>query len=219
MGLPLDKNGQLAIQYIDQQNLQGVYLKALIRLLCKLINHDRGASSHWAHLDMEFSDWHRAFATDSCDSVTQLYPATREQTDELELPEIWFGTETSAIAMGFYHMARILLLVNQPREQFLAMQLSESRDLLSVCNNLQRDLAQHAMGIVAIANGMPNQTVQKYLIQPLYFAGRCVSGTDERKIILQLLESIENRLGIFTGYRMVDLSQEWGVPLGSMDES
>lgn len=110
--------------------------------------------------------------------------------------------------MAFYHMARILLLVNQPQELFLAMRPNKARDLLSTYNALQRDLNHHAMATIAIAYGMPNSTVQKYMIQPLYTAGRCLSDSRNRRVVIRSLKQIEETLGLFTEYRVKDLSEE-----------
>jgi hypothetical protein len=91
------------------------------------------------------------------------------------------------------------------------MQASKPHDLLSIYNALQRDLNHHAMEIIAIVHGMPNSTVRKHMIQPLYFAGRCFSNSNERQIVVGLLKRIEEELGLFTEYRIKDLCEEWGV--------
>ncbi|KAJ5081794.1 hypothetical protein NUU61_010058 [Penicillium alfredii] len=219
MGLPLDGTGQLALEYIDELYQETTFFKALIRLLCKLVSHDCGASPHWAHLDEEFTQWYHALPTEFLAPITQTFPPpSTGNPQELSIPETWFGSETCAIAMAFYHMARILLLVNQPQELFLAMQPRKHRDLLSTYNALQRDLHHHAMEIIPIAHGMPNTAVQKYMIQPLYIAGRCLSSSGDRQIVIRLLKHIENDLGLFTEYRVKDLSEEWGVAFESIQE-
>ena len=219
MGLPLDGTGQLALEYIDEPYQETIFFKALIRLLCKLVSHDCGASPQWAHLDVEFTQWYHALPTEFLAPITQtLPPPSKDNSQELSIPETWFGSEACAIAMAFYHMARILLLVNQPQELFLAMQPPKQRDLLSSYNALQRDLHHHAMEIIPIAHGMPNPAVQKYMIQPLYIAGRCLSSPGDRRIVIRLLKHIETDLGLFTEYRIKDLSEEWGIPFESIEE-
>ena len=219
MGLPLDDTGQLPFGYIDEPYQETIFFKALIRLLCKIVSQDCGASTHWAHLDMELTQWYHALPTEFLAPITQtLTPPSKVNPQELSIPETWFGSETCAIAMAFYHMAKILLLVNQPQESFLAMQPTKPRDLLSTYNALQRDLHHHAMEIIPIALGMPNPAVQKYMIQPLYIAGRCLSSSSDRQVVIRSLRDIENNLGLFTEYRIKDLSEEWGVPFESIQE-
>lgn len=53
-------------------------------------------------------------------------------------------------------MAKILLLVNQPLELFLAMRPNRPRDLLSTYNAFQRNLNHHATEIVATVCETPN---------------------------------------------------------------
>ncbi|KAJ5595441.1 uncharacterized protein N7459_001649 [Penicillium hispanicum] len=220
MGLPLDDTGQLALEYIDEPYQETIFFRALIRLLCKLVCQDCGASPHWAHLDMEFTQWYQALPTEFLAPITQtLPPSAKRNPQQLSTHETWFGSETCAIAMAFYHMARILLFVNQPRELFLAVQATNPQDLLGTYNGLQRDLHHHAMEIIPIAHGMPNSAVQKYMIQPLYIAGRCLSSSNDRQIIIRLLRHIQDDLGLFTEYRIKDLFEEWGVPFESTQES
>jgi hypothetical protein len=71
------------------------------------------------------------------------------------------------------------------------------------------------MEIIAIVHGMPNPAVQKHMVQPLYIAGRCLSTSSDRQIVIRLLKQIEENLGLFTEYRIKDLSEEWGVPFES----
>ncbi|KAJ5266936.1 hypothetical protein N7478_009744 [Penicillium angulare] len=209
MNLPINNVGDLILDNIDEQDQVPIFLKALIRILGQIINHDNGSLINWTHLDRELTQWLQALSTEF------LSPITHEFSDPV--PEIWFGSDTCAITMAFYHMAKIMLLVNQPRDLFLAAQQDESTDLLSSYNSLQRDLNQHAREIIAIANGMPGIPVQKYMIHPLYLAGRCLSDSKDRERVIRLLKSIEDNVGVFTGYRIRDLSEEWGVPVEKAD--
>ncbi|KAJ5092884.1 hypothetical protein N7456_008745 [Penicillium angulare] len=211
MNLPINNTGDLILDDIDEQDQIPIFLKALIRILCQIINHDIGVSINWTHIDKELKQWHRALPTEF------ISPITQELSDPATVPETWFGSDTCAITMAFYHMARILLLVNQPRDLFLATQKDESSDLLSSYNSLQRDLNQHSMEIIAIAYGMRGIAVQKYMVQPLYFAGRCLSDSKDRESVIGLLKCIEEDVGVFTGYRIRDLSEEWGIPVEESD--
>lgn len=117
--------------------------------------------------------------------------------------------------MAFYHMARILLLVNQHQEEFLATQPYKG-DLLETCNALQLNLSHYVVEIIPIAHGMSNTTVQEYMLQPLYIAGRCLSSWNERQIVIENLRHIEGTLGLATEYRVKCLAEEWGIPYEAM---
>lgn len=208
MGLPLNSSGQLAVEYIEEGQQEMIFFKALIRLLCKLVSRDSEQTTKWSHIDMEFTQWYSALPQEFLAPITQTLPPSANKSPEL--PEIWFGSETCAIAMLFYHMARILLLASQP-QQTHSVSSNKPRDLLSAYNALQGDLIHHAMEIISIAHGMASITVQKYMLQPLYIAGRCLSSWNERQEVVGLLRRIEGTLGLATEYRVRDLADEWGI--------
>lgn len=215
MGLPLDSSGSLVLDIVEEPHQELIFFKALIRLLCKLVTHGSGKTSQWELLSTEFDQWYDALPSEYLAPVSQTLPPTQNDR-ELLLPETWFSSETCAIAMAFYHMAKILLLVNQPQEGFFAMQ-PHKRDLLGTYNALQRSLNHHVMEILPIAYGMSSATVvQKYMLQPLYVAGRCLSSWDERQIVIERLRYIEGALGLATEYRVKCLAEEWGVPYESL---
>lgn len=215
MGLPLDSSGHLVQDSIEVIHQETTSFKALLRLLCKIAPQSFKDATQWAHIDMEFTDWYNTLPTEYFASVSQTLPPTQNET-KYPHPETWFGSDTCAIGMAFYHMARILLLVNQPQEAFLAMQ-PHKNDLLGSYNALQRNLSHHAMEIIPIARGMPGSiTVQKYMLQPLYIAGRCLSNWDERSLVVEHLKHIESNLGLATDYCVRGLAEEWGIPYESL---
>ncbi|KAJ9283778.1 transcriptional regulator family: Fungal Specific TF [Paecilomyces variotii] len=218
MGLPLDESGHLIVDYLDEAQNDSVFFRYLIRLMCELVNYEASQGAHWIYLEAAFDRWQTLLPPSFSANISQPLLQTLNDTSckpshHTSSEECWFPTDTCAIAMAFYHMARTLLLVKQPRELFLSKCPGNQADLLDSYNSLQHQLHCHSMQIISIARGMPSNTVRKYLIQPLYVTGRCLTDSAERQEVLYLLDQIEADVGIFTEYRKKDLLKEWGVPI------
>ncbi|KNG89739.1 hypothetical protein ANOM_001999 [Aspergillus nomiae NRRL 13137] len=216
MGLPLDDSGYLMPGYIDEAHAETILFKALIRLMCQLVNSDLGNSVEWNAINEQFDRWQAILPLSFSSGVSWPHFAGSDNAQqatpsELSAHESWFPKDACAISMAFYHMARMLLLIHRPVEAFLR-QSQNNPDLLTAYHTLQQDLRRQAMEIIAIARGAPNSTVRKYLLQPLYVAGRCLADTGERQELLDILQQIDDDLGVFTDYRQKDLSEEWGIP-------
>ncbi|GAD92226.1 conserved hypothetical protein [Paecilomyces variotii No. 5] len=217
MGLPLDESGHLVVDYLDEAQNDSVFFRYLIMLMCGLVNYEASQGAHWIYLEAALNRWQTLLPPSFSANISQpllqtLNNINCEPSHHTSSEECWFPTNTCAIAMAFYHMARILLLVKQPRELFLSKGLGNQADLLDSYNSLQHQLHCHSMKIISIARGMPSNAVRKYLIQPLYVTGRCLTDSTERQEVLYLLDQIEADVGIFTEYRKKDLLKEWGVP-------
>ncbi|RAK94970.1 uncharacterized protein BO80DRAFT_369917, partial [Aspergillus ibericus CBS 121593] len=216
-GLPLDDTGTLIIHYTDERHTESILSKALIRLLCLMVNANLSNVLEWNYINGELDRWHSILPTSFLSPVSWP-PQPTTQTDSLEsnpIPnlftrETWFSSDTCAIAMAFYHMARMVLLINRPLELFL-QQLPHQPDLLATYRALQDGLRHHASEIIPIAHGMPSAVVRKYLLQPLYVAGRCLQDISDRRSLLAILGPIDDDLGAFTDYRKRDLCEEWGI--------
>lgn len=61
-----------------------------------------------------------------------------------------------------------------------------------------------------IACSRPEASVKVHSTQPLFVAGQCLTHYSERKVVLDLLRSIERDLGWATEYRVEQLIKEWG---------
>ena len=61
-----------------------------------------------------------------------------------------------------------------------------------------------------IACSRPEASVRVHSTQPLFVAGQCLTHYSERKVVLDLLRSIETDLGWATEYRVEQLIKEWG---------
>ncbi|KAJ5263510.1 hypothetical protein N7478_011115 [Penicillium angulare] len=101
-------------------------------------------------------------------ALLRILGSLTQNSPDLTESDIWFENDICAISMAFYHMARILLLVQQPRDTLNhASTQTSPLDLLSTYNALQRDLHYHAKKTVRISSGWTESNFHKYMIQPL----------------------------------------------------
>ncbi|KAI9930830.1 hypothetical protein AWENTII_007172 [Aspergillus wentii] len=218
MGLPIDEHGHLVTDYINNtQYPESVYFRALIRHMCQLINQDLNNTAQWTRMTEEFDHWRDSLPASF--SATISWPHLSPEPDpnnfaqDSSPKEIWYSNDLCAMSMMFYHMARILLLIHRPVDVFLTRhQPLNQSDLLATYNSLQRDIRAHVTEIIPIARGLPHSRVRKYMLQPLYVAGRCFTDANDRRELFKILCHIESDLGSATEYRMKDLSGEWGIP-------
>ncbi|KAJ5975106.1 hypothetical protein N7481_008813 [Penicillium waksmanii] len=208
MGVPLGDFGELALDLIDESTQEIIFFNTLVYILCEIVDKVKMNNTLWDSVDIDLNKWYNALPPEFLFSITQRSSATTQHSRET--PETWFGSDTCAIAMAFYHMARILQLVNEPPKSD-PVPSQKPHDLLSIYNALQRGLNYHSTEILSIAGGMTGMTVQKYMLQPLYIAGRCLSLEEERRHVVGLLRHIEASIGLATEYRVRDLADEWGI--------
>ncbi|CEL04047.1 hypothetical protein ASPCAL05180 [Aspergillus calidoustus] len=214
MGVPLDDHGNLARSTTEGQ-LEVTLFKTLVRMMCQLVNSELNDAGQWAILKAHFDRWQSMVPQSFYIPIT--WPPVAEpsniQNVDAFTREIWFASDISAITLAFYHMSRMILLVNCPMDLFI----NQREDLLSAYNILQQELRQHAMEIIPIMHAKPSETVQKYMLQPLYVAGRCLTDEKERKSLLQILRNMADDFGLFTDDRIKDLCEEWGMPCNGID--
>ena len=133
--------------------------------------------------------------------------------------ETWYSNSMCASTMQSYHMARMLLLIHRPAQIPLGSSSSSScptgiadmhqQDLLSAYRSMQAELRRHAIEICSIAKGRPNDSARVHSLQPLYFAGRCLTDPKDQETVVELLRGIEKDLGWVAEYRVEQLIQEW----------
>ncbi|RAH63514.1 hypothetical protein BO85DRAFT_387894 [Aspergillus piperis CBS 112811] len=223
MGLPLDEDGKLLVQYVEEVHSESVFFKYLIWLMCKLVNSDLGNTVEWNAINKQFGEWRAILPSIFSSAISwppfsEIDDAQDPATVNLSSHETWFPKDACALSMAFYHMGRILLLIHRPLE-VLRQNAQPGTDILSTYHTLQHDLRGHAMAIISIARGAPSGTVRKYLIQPLYVAGRCLEDASEREELLNILRQIDEDLGVFTDYRQRDLALEWGIPYHPVEKN
>ncbi|KAL2857238.1 hypothetical protein BJY01DRAFT_136910 [Aspergillus pseudoustus] len=217
MGLPLDKEGNLITECPESQREINLF-KGLLRIMCQLVNCDLSDATQWTKLKGKFDRWQNTVPRSFYIPITwpPVTEPSKAQNVDAFTREIWFASDISAITLAFYHMSRMILLVNRPMSLFMN-QTGNREDLLAAYNTLQQELRQHAMEIIPIMHAMPSETVQKYMLQPLYVAGRCLTDERERKSLLQILRNMADDFGLFTDDRIKDLCEEWGVPYNGID--
>ncbi|KAL3448292.1 hypothetical protein BJX65DRAFT_295181 [Aspergillus insuetus] len=222
MGLPLDNSGQLLFGFAESVPSDGIMLKLLIRMLALVVNMklDMGLQqdpnlnlNSWTRLSNDLGQWHAMLPPTFSAPVSWPPNSNSDPAFIIThiLRETWFSSATSAIAMALYHMTRILLLIHQPREMFF-QQKQAGVDLLLASTALWDKIRQHALEIIPIARAMPSDTVRKYLVQPLYVAGRSLVDPGERDELIAILSCIDAEVGVFTCYRIRDLAEEWNIP-------
>lgn len=120
----------------------------------------------------------------------------------------------TALAMQFYHMARILLLINKPHETTAGRSTIAER--LRSYRDIESEIRHHSCEIVGIALSQPEDSVRIHQLQPLFVAGQCFTKATERRIVLDLLRDIERDLGFATEYRIKQLLKQWECEEQSM---
>lgn len=230
MGLVLDEAGY--VSPIDLAETSEVLMQddmvsnALVWLLCKIANFvatnssenssdtvdDDQQATTWKDLNLQLNAWH------------ERLPATFQPSARIELTdcispnlrwETWYSNSMCASTMQSYHMARILLLIYRPARLLLESSshtpaaTSHRQDLLSGYRLMQIELRGHAVEICAIAQGRPDDPARIHMIQPLYFAGRCLTNSKDQNVVIELIRDIEKDLGWATEYRVEQLLREW----------
>ncbi|KAK3067325.1 hypothetical protein LTR53_015885 [Teratosphaeriaceae sp. CCFEE 6253] len=120
-----------------------------------------------------------------------------------QLTEVFFSIEQCAAAIQLYHFARILLLLNKPRDRDVASRLKAYREVST-------EAIRHAREIVGIALGRPVPAVRVEMLLPLYIAGGCLEADEERKVVVEIMRAIEQDTGCSTEVTVRSLLHEWG---------
>lgn len=173
------------------------------------------AADVWVTIDQHLTAWY-----ESRDLLVEPveFPCSDSEgfhwSSDLVTKEVWYADNTAAIGMIYYHMAKILMALVQPPSMLTPSysSLQVSQDWLSITRTLRASLKAHAQSIISIALGSTDIVSRASVIQPLYFAGRCLDREEDQRSLLGLLETIENTTGIATGYRIEQLVEEWETP-------
>lgn len=180
-------------------------LSKIVNLLASTTAPSEGEESHWQNLGHELDVWFEGLP----ESYTPLGrldvdPKSPEPA-RAYFSEILYSIPLCSVTMQHYHLAKILLLLHTPRR----MSNSVSYQLRSY-REVPAKIEHHSREVCSIALGRPPGHVRIHMLQPIFVAGQCLDGPEERKIILQLLRDIETDLGWATEYRVQELLKEWG---------
>lgn len=121
--------------------------------------------------------------------------------------QIWYELPMAAATMQNYHMARILLLVNQPHSSTVLHSSLSAR--LRSYQYVQQEARRHAREICGISLACPCEAVQVQSILPLFVAGQVFDTLPEQELSLRLLRQVEKNSGWDTSYHVAKLSEEW----------
>jgi hypothetical protein len=172
--------------------------------------------SRWCRLELQLQNWYDSLPEtfSSCVRTPLLESQASILRGSLDLYErILYAVPTCASAIQNYHMARILLLMSKPQQTNPHQPSITER--LQAYRIIQNQVAHHSREICGISLGNPPESVRVQAVQPLFVAGQCMSGAEEREMVVGLLQGIENDLGWATAYRVQKLIQEWkGFSIG-----
>lgn len=164
----------------------------------------------WRELERELDVWYNGLPVTFSPSA-RLPPISNGSvpinSSRVVFSEIWYSIPMCASTMQSYHMARILLLLNKPHES-TARRTSVANRLTSY-RAIDAEVRHHSHEICGIALGRPEGSVRIHQVQPLFVAGQCMQDNRERRIVLDILRSIETDLGWATDYRVKELVKDW----------
>lgn len=164
----------------------------------------------WHELAHELEIWYQGLP-DSFKPCARLPKITDgsvpEDSPRAIFPEIWYSISMCGSTMQSYHFTRILLLINKPHESTTKRTTISNR--LHSYRSIEMEVRHHSYEICGTALGRPEGSVRIHQVQALFIAGQCLTGTRERKVILDLLRDIENDLGWATDYRVKQLVKDW----------
>lgn len=169
--------------------------------------------SRWEQLRKELQNWLESLPPSFNPSVRKPFVIQKESSREGDdccagFEEIWYELPLCAATMQSYHMARILLLVNQPHES-TAIRSTVSARLRSY-RMIQEETLRHSREICGISLANPPDSVQVHSVQPLFVAGQAFHSPKERSAVVALLSGIEREVGWSTSYHVTKLKYEWG---------
>ncbi|KAL5596689.1 hypothetical protein BROUX41_006619 [Berkeleyomyces rouxiae] len=111
-------------------------------------------------------------------------------------PTIVYSNAAAMSGSQMYHTASLLMLQHKPA----VVKLSPK----------SRSVLWHARQICGISMSTDHHGAWTSSVQPLWFAGRCMSHPAEHRAILDLLGKIESTCGWATQWRANDLVELWG---------
>ncbi|XEU99808.1 hypothetical protein FSHL1_005095 [Fusarium sambucinum] len=163
----------------------------------------------WEMLMSEFRKWNESLPR-------TFIPYARTQYSLKDLPpqpcfttfdQVWYELPICAATMQNYHMAMILLLVNQPQESTFIRSTVSAR--LNSYRKIQEDVRYYAKEICGISLADPSDPVRANSVQALFVAGQVFHKKEEQHAVLKLLEDVERDLGWTTRFHRAKLVDEW----------
>jgi hypothetical protein len=146
----------------------------------------------WKLLAGQLHSWHRSLSTN-------FWPIARTTLPDCATPSvsgfarIWYEVPMCAATMQRYHMACILLLVNEPQESTAVRSTISAR--LNSYRKSEREATRHAQEICGISFADIPDSVRINSVQPLFVAAQVLNQSQDQHMIVSLLSDIEKDLG------------------------
>lgn len=197
--------------------MEDMISNAMVWLSSKIVNYlamnsgssrctESASTAQWHQLRAEVDVWYNGLPETfrPCARIECSLPPVKPNDSPASLTEIWYSIPMCASAMQHYHMAQVMLLVNQPSEQ------ATSGGPPTLHPSMMEDIRFHCLEVCGISVSQPAAAVRINSVQPLYVSGRYLTDDRERNVVLQLLKGIEHDLGWATQYRVRQLLKQWG---------
>lgn len=162
----------------------------------------------WSALDAQLQQWYDELPPtfQPCERRPLASRASSRNVPG-HLEEVYYSIPMCAAAMQSYHMARILILVNRPHESTAIRSTITER--LDSYRKIQEAVLRHGREICGISLANPPPSVRVHSIQPLFVAGESFHTPEERQVVMQLLNDIEQDVGWSTKHYREKLAHEW----------
>ena len=160
--------------------------------------------SEWQQLHDSIDHWYLNLPM-TFHPYASVPQGAHHEDESTEFSRILYSMPVSATALQLYHFVKILLILNRP----LAIQTNPAKRLRAYRQASEESMF-HARHICGIALGSPPASVQRHMLQPLHLAGLCFEADSDRKVVLDLLRSIEASVGCSTNHIIARLASEWG---------
>ncbi|KAI5460501.1 hypothetical protein BGZ63DRAFT_425007 [Mariannaea sp. PMI_226] len=159
----------------------------------------------WSLLLSELQKWRASLPSTFIASARTRY--SNHGSKEGDFEQIWYDIPLCAATMQSYHMASILLLVNQPQESTAIRSTVSAR--LKSYRHIQTEVLRHAREVCGISLANPTDPVRINSVQALFVAGQVFYEPLEQNAVLGLLSEIERDLGWTTSYHTAKLMDQW----------
>ncbi|CAJ0551374.1 Ff.00g113040.m01.CDS01 [Fusarium sp. VM40] len=160
----------------------------------------------WRMLMSEFKKWHDSLPATFTPYARTPYPETERSCFNI-FQQIWYELPICAATIQNYHMAMILLLVNQPQESTFVRSTVSAR--LKSYRQIQQDVHRYAKEICGVSLADASDPVRANSVQALFVAGQVFYEKSEQDAVLELLGDIERDLGWTTRFHRAKLIDEW----------
>ncbi|KAF4949298.1 hypothetical protein FSARC_13505 [Fusarium sarcochroum] len=160
----------------------------------------------WRMLMAELKKWHDTLPLTFTPYARTPYPGDPESCFSA-FEQVWYELPICAATMQNYHMAMILMLVNQPQESTAIRSTVSAR--LKSYRQIQEGVHHYAREICGVSLADPTDPVRANSVQALFVAGQVFYCKNEQEALLKLLSDIERDLGWTTRFHKAKLVDEW----------